>query len=111
MALVVEHWVKVNLGVEIHVKDALLGVLHNDQNDPSYAGMPKDEQQLYQRMLLFKQRCKSNLKNLKENQWNILCPATGRSNSKDWNITLIVVVIIHEVPIPPPQGNGRATKR
>ena len=101
-----DYWIRVNLAVEVHLKQALLNILHNADNDPTYQGLPKDGKLLYGRMVLFKQAFKKKLhKVLKKDQWDMLCDhTTGVSDSQQWDVTLIVVVIINELKLPPPQN-------
>ena len=100
------YWMRVVISLELCVKEALISILHNEHNDPDYQGLPPDESALYQRMVQFKLNYQKQLKNvIKPNQWDILCPATKKSNAKDWDITLIVVVIRYVTNLPPPVGS------
>ena len=89
-----DYWIRVNLALEFFVKEALIRVLHNPDNDPSYSGLPEDPVQLYQHMT----RCQGNrnYRHLKPDQWALLCPKSGQSNSKEWDITLLICVIRNE---------------
>ena len=73
-----EFWIRVHLALEVFVKEALIHILHNIHNDPSYKGLPTDPVDLYQYML----RCKGKpvYRNLRADQLALLCPANGRSN-------------------------------
>ena len=97
-----EFWIRVNLALEVCVKEALIDILHNIHNDPSYKGLPTDPIDLYQYLL----RCKSKqaYKKLKPDQWALLCPTSGRSNPIEWDITLIVFVIRNETTLKPLHG-------
>ena len=97
-----EFWIRVNLALEVCVKEALIHILHSTQNDPSYQGLPTDPGDLCQYML----RCKSKqaYKKLKADQWALLCPVNGRSNPRVWDITLIVFVIRNETKLKPLHG-------
>lgn len=98
-----DYWIRVNLAVELHIKDALLDILHNSSNDPSYQGLPTNGYLLYQRMVQFKtSHGKKLARVLKQDQWDTLCPNSGISNSQEWDITLITVVIINVLQLPPP---------
>lgn len=99
-----DYWIRVNLAVEIHLKQALLDILHNVDNDPAYQGLPKDGKLLYAKMVQFKAKHQKKLvKVLKKDQWDVLCnQATGISDSKHWDITVIIVVIINELQLPAP---------
>ena len=97
-----EFWIRVNLALEVCVKEALIDILHNIHNDPSYKGLPTDPIDLYQYLL----RCKSKqaYKKLKPDQWALLCPTSGRSNPIEWDITLIIFVIRNETTLKPSHG-------
>ena len=104
-----ELWIRVNLALEVCVKEALIDILHNIHNDPSYKGLPTDPIDLHQYLL----RCKSKqaYKKLKPDQWALLCPISGRSNPIsgrsnpiEWDITLIVFVIRNETTLKPSHG-------
>ena len=84
---------------------ALLSVLHNTNNDPSYTGLPQDETKLYQCLCLFKKREEKNLKKVvRSDQWAVLCPASGKTDSKTFDVTLLVIVIRYETNLPAPKG-------
>ena len=42
-----EYWLRVILALEVHVTRALLDVVHNRNNDPSYQGLPENDVDLY----------------------------------------------------------------
>eukprot|EP00111_Clytia_hemisphaerica_P013582 TCONS_00039922-protein len=93
-------WIRVNLALEFCVKDALLSILHNLDNDPVYQGLPQNPGQLYQHMLT----CKRNTK-YGQDAWDKLCPQNKQqTDSKDWDITLIVAVIRNETNLKPSGG-------
>ena len=50
-----EYWIRVNLALEYCIKEALIDVLHNAHNDPSYRGLPTNPAQLYQVLFQCKQ--------------------------------------------------------
>ena len=96
-----DYWIRANLALEFFVKEALIRVLHNLNNDPSYSGLPRDPVELYKHM----SRCRnsSNYKHLEPHQWDLLCPTSGNeSDSKEWDITLLVCVIRNELTLPKP---------
>ena len=98
-----EYWIRVNLALEFCVKEALIHVLHNLDNDPSYKGLPTDPKDLYQYML----KCKGKpiyKRILKADQWALLCPSNGQTDSKEWDITLLIFVIRNETPLKPQEG-------
>ena len=100
-----EYWIRVNLAIEYCVKNVLISVLHNLDNDATYQGLPQDATLLYQRMLQCKQDVKHSLhKVLSDDQWDILCPSNQETNSKDFDITLLVAVIRSVVGLKPKEG-------
>ena len=100
-----EYWIRVNLAIEICVKNVLINVLHNFDNDVTYQGLPEDAILLYQRMLHCKQDVKHSLhKVLSDDQWDILCPTNQQTHSKDFDITLLVAVIRSVIGLKPKGG-------
>ena len=90
---------------------ALDHIIHNDHNDHSYKGLPKDEVQLFKELVLFKQKYETALKGvIYEDQWNILCPQSGKSNIKSADVTLKVNVIRYNLPGLPPPSSPKAWK-
>lgn len=108
--VVTDYWIRVNLGVELHVKKALLDILHNFHNDGSYDGLPKDPQQLYIQMQQFKSTMSGCLspRVLNTDQWDKICPPNENSVLSDkWDITIIIVVIINWTNLLAPVGGWR----
>ena len=106
-----EYWIKVNLAVDIHVKAALLYILYNQGDDPSYVGLPRNLALLHQHMLQFKRTREHALRHvLKPDHWRKLCPTNSQANPIDWDITLIIVVVINILSLPPPQGGWEQQK-
>ena len=99
-----ENWIRCQLAYEICVNNALDHIIHNDHNDPSYTGLPKDEGQLFNILVVFKQNFETALKRvIYEDQWDILCPQSGRSDITSADATLKVNVIRYNLPgLPPP---------
>ena len=98
-----ENWQRGNLIGELCIKGAYLDVLHNRIGDPSYIGLPEDGVLLYRRMVTFKANKQRELQNVfRREQWDLICPKSGRSNSNDWDITIIRVVIQYECGLLPP---------
>ena len=100
-----EYWIRINLATELCLKEGLISILHNTDNDTSYVGLPNDPHQLFQRM----QQCQQNRnhdlhKVLKQEQWNVLCPPNQQTNSNDWDVTLLVAVIRSELKLNPLGG-------
>jgi len=106
-----EYWIKLNLAVDIHVKAALLNILHNHGDDPSYVGLSRNPALLHQHLLQFKRTREHALRSvLKPDHWSTLCPADGQPNPIDWDVTLIIVVVINILSLPPPQGGWKQQK-
>ena len=100
-----DHWIRSGVALQRCVIPALLSVLHNSNNDPSYTGLPADETKLFQRLWLFKKREEKNLiKVVRSDQWAVLCPASGKTDSKTFDVTLLVIVIRYETNLPAPKG-------
>ena len=97
-----QNWLGANLIGELCLTEVLLTVLHDKQN-----GLPEDGKQLHKVMMNFKSKCQNKLgKIIKKHQWELICPKSGVSNSKDWDITLLKVVIQYNVlnSSPPVKG-------
>ena len=94
-----EFWMRVNLALEVCVKEALIHILHNTHSDPSYKGLPTDPGDLYKYMLNCLRKNRNYNKILCKDQLNVLCPANGQSNTREWDITLIVFVIRNETTL------------
>eukprot|EP00111_Clytia_hemisphaerica_P005411 TCONS_00015641-protein len=104
-----KEWAKCILALNIHGKNGLLRVMHNDTNDPLYQGLPRNEQQLYQFFDKYRKKLNGLKKSgaLKKDQFDLLLPANGKTSSLSFDITLIVFVIINFVNITPPKGGWR----
>lgn len=103
-----ENWQRINLASELCIREALLDILHNRNNDPSYDGLPEDEASLFPRMQVFRPTHERRLRSIiRPNEWAIICPITGRSNSNDWEFRIIRLVIQYENLIPPPLGGWK----
>ena len=84
------YWIRVNLAVELFLKDALLHFFHNKDKDPSYKGLPEDASQLKTIMIKFKDEKGKELKKvIWKEQWDILC----QFPTSKWDVTLITAVI------------------
>ena len=101
-----DYWIRVNLAMELCLKEGLISILHNQSNDPSYRGLPNNPTQLFQHM----QQCQLNKNHalhrlLRQEQWDVLCPPNQQqTDSKDWDITLLVAVIRSELKLKPLGG-------
>ena len=95
-------WLKCLVAVNIHIRNALLEVLH----DPRRGGIPSGSQELYEFFQEKEQQDK--IKDLQEkrvlnsDRLYLLLPQEKRTLSHKWNITLICVVIIYFSKLPPP---------
>ena len=107
-----KEWTKCIFALNIHGKKVILRILHNDMNDPTFNGLPKDEQKLYQFFDSNKKTLKNLLKKqiLKADQYAILLPPVPPAPAKPetWSgkmdITLLALVISTFVNLPPPVG-------
>lgn len=103
----IENWQRAKLIGEVCIKEALLDILHNRNNDPGYVGLPEDGQKLYQRMVVLRKNHQKVSRIVSRRHWDLLCPPSGVSNSNDWTILTIVFVIQYEKLIPPPKDGWR----
>ena len=88
-----QNWLRINLIVDLCLIDVLLTVIHNRKNDLTYAGLPEDGVDLYNRMQAFKSKSGNQLKKvIREEQWNVICPSSGVSNSSKWDVTTLKIV-------------------
>ena len=94
------------------LKASLLRVLHNEDNDPSYKGLPKDSTELYNQLSTIQKVKIDKLvkkKILNPGQLELLLPTNG-SNMTDsslFDITLIALMIINFTTLPPPKGGWK----
>ena len=94
------------------LKESLLRVLHNEDNDPSYKGLPKDPTELYNELSTIHKPKIDNLvkkKVLNPDQFELLLPTNGskKTYSSICDITLIVLMIISFTTLPPPKGGWK----
>jgi len=89
-------WTKLNLALDIHVKEALLSLLHNRGNDPSYIGLPEDPGQLFLYLNQLPQKTKKLLNACQKDQ---SFPSNGKQvDSSKWDVTLITAIIQNCIP-------------
>ena len=93
-----QNWAKCGIAAEIHLKNNLLEILHNKNNDPRYVGLPEEPAALYIFFQNNKGRIgtKASKKKVKlfPDQIDIILPKQGNQvNSEDCDITLIVALI------------------
>ena len=99
------YWVRVNLAVEICVKEAAIDVAHNKGNHATYIGLPANPQLLYQRLSACRQNQQHGLNRvLRPNQWLMLCPPNGQTVLKDCDLTVILAVVRSENVVAPQGG-------
>ena len=100
-----KQWLKCLVAVNVHIRDALLEVLHN----PLLGGIPSDPQQLYDFFQEKDQQDKikelAKRRVLSAEQIVLLLSQNQRTFSSKWDTTLICVVIINFSKLPPP-SNG-----
>ena len=101
----IEHWIRLSTLLHSGLQQAILSVLHNDNNDASYVGLPKDPKKLYNELNTTHLPTLTKLKNkkiIKDSQWNKLFPTSGETNSEILDVTLICILIINCTNLPPP---------
>ena len=106
MNVIEENYVRIILALELHVKTALIEVIYNVNNKfGNYVGLPSNEVDLYNSMCQFIQNNQRILnKILNEDQWILLRPPSQKCSPKDWDITLLIVVIRNKLKIKPQGG-------
>ena len=94
------------------LKESFLRVLHNEDNDPTYDGLPKDPIELYKELSTTHRTTIDKLvkiKLLNPDQLELLLPTNGSSMtfSSLFDITLIALMIINFTTLPPPKGGWK----
>ena len=94
------------------LKESLLRVLHNEDNDPSYEGLPKDPTELFTELSTTHKPTIARLvkkKLLNPDQLELLLPTDGSNKtfSSSFDITLISLMIINFTTLPAPKGGWR----
>eukprot|EP00111_Clytia_hemisphaerica_P020005 TCONS_00058987-protein len=107
-----EYWLRLTCFLHDPTKNALLQVLHNKSNDPSYQGIPDNPASLYQffsnNQNTLNQLVKKKL--LKKDQLDLLLPPGGNQTfSSEFDVTLIAFLIQNFTTLPPPK-KGWKTK-
>ena len=109
-----EYWIRSQLAGEICLNEALVDIIHNKHRDPTYKGLPRDGKLLYSEMLNFKKTWQKKLstKVVSIYQWDVMCPASGITNSESFDTTTNVVVIRYNLPgfAPPSDPKGWEVK-
>ena len=110
----IEYWLRLAIVLHGPLKQNLLCVLHNKNNDPSYKGLPEDPSELYKELSTTHKSVINKLVNakvLKKDQLEILLPTIGdnKTYSEGFDVTLLVVLIINCTTLPPPQDGWYKT--
>ena len=105
-----DHWIRCVIDINHHVRNALLDILHDEEN-----GLPRDPKKLYKKLddeynksknNKLKKLCEKKLLNNK--QLAILRPSCRESNSRDWDIPLINMMIRNFYKnLRPPKGGWK----
>ena len=105
-------WMRLSVVIQVCLKEALLAILH----DPTIGGLSRNKFDLHSALVRFKKLKEKDLvKEIKPYQWNIMChtctvqcppicPDCGVAKSEDFDITCIIILIIHATWLPPPSG-------
>lgn len=108
----IEYWLRLASFLHGPLKQRLLHILHNKDNDSSYQGLPEDPSDLYNELLTKHKKTLDNLlKNriLKKDQMEILLPQNGdkKTYSEAFDVTLIVLLVINCTTLQPPVGGWK----
>ena len=108
-------WMRLSVACQICLKEALLDVLH----DQSIGGLPTDKYSLHSAIWRFYSARKKDLaKEIKPYQWDIMCHTCspgmcplvcrryGVADSRDFDITCIITLIMYTTNLPPPPGKN-----
>ena len=102
----IEYWLRLATFMHQPLKLALLNVLHNTSSNPFYVGLPSDPSDLYQNLSTRHYATIQRLvakKVLQQNHVELLFPTNKTStDSQEFDITLIVVLIRNCTTLPAP---------
>ena len=103
----IEYWLRLATLLHGPMKQYLLSVLHNKQNDPTYQGLPEDPTELYNELSTVHNGKIKRLRKkgiLKDDQLELLLPTNGdnKTYSGAFDVTLLVVLIINCTTLPAP---------
>lgn len=101
----IDNWIRLSILLHSGIKEALLSVLHNNQSDPLFVGLPKDPVALYLELSTTHLTALNNLKKkklLNNDQWEILLPQSKATDSNSFDVTLIVLLITNVTSLPCP---------
>ena len=106
---VIEFWIRLVILLNGPLLEALLQVLHNKNKDATYTGLPEDPSDLYKELSTTHKATIDGLvkkKVLKKDQLDIVLPINGdkKTYSKNFDVTIIVVLIINCTKLPHPIG-------
>ena len=103
-----DHWIRCVIDINHHVRNALLDILHDEIN-----GLPRDPTELYKKLSEEYNKSGNNkfqkyFDGVKDKiEGAVLMPSCKKSNSKNWDNTLIVRMIsIFRKDIKTPKGKG-----
>ena len=81
-------WMRISICINIHVKKALIDVLHNHIGDPQIQPLPSDPADLYAFLQTNKRKIQKSTV-IKEHQRSILLPASGQTvDSSTFDVSL-----------------------
>ena len=102
----IEYWLRLATFMHQPLKQALLNVLHNSSNNSTYTGLPSDPTYLYRELSTKHYATIQRLvakRVLKQDQLQLLFPPNETStDSQQFDITLITILIINCTTLPPP---------
>ena len=100
----VEYWLRLAIFLHQPLKNALLHVLHNKSKRTDYVGLPEDQLELYKKLKSNKQKINQLLREgvLKKDQVKTLLPSSKKTDSENFDVTLIYVVIRNFTTLPQP---------
>ena len=102
----IDYWLRLATFVNGPLKQQLLCVLHNKNNQAHYQGLPEDPADLYTTLSTTHKNTFDKLKKnniLKKDQLELLLPTNeNETDSRTFDVTLIVVLIINCTTLPAP---------
>ena len=108
----IEYWLRLATFMHHPLKQALLNVLHNTSNNPSYIGLPRDPTDLYRELSTKHYATIQRLvakKVLQKDQLELLLPPNKTStDSQQFDITLITLLIANCTTLPAPVNGWRS---
>merc|ERR1711962_1497607 len=90
-----ENWYRIASLVYDAILPALISVIHNDSNDASYQGLPRNHVDLYKELNSRRHKLKQlkQKKIIDQCQYDILLPTSGKTDSADFDVSLSYAVI------------------